>query len=142
MTLFPPLHIYIKPRFEPDVTPLCSPLEASGSPAVYYDHPDWSNYDHALRPRQIQHREEELWEARTLFCSSSEEETATATTSTTTTVDPSLERLRALVDPESVFVGGYSYGAATASLAAVKRHGSYKGAVLFDGWFHINMPSV
>ena len=105
--------------------------------AVYYDHPDWSNYDRDLRPRQVAQREVELWEATQLVAgdvtAGGEGGAVIPEPHEPTHELAALARLRELADPERVFVGGFSYGAATAALATVKRPGVYRGAVLFDG---------
>ena len=44
-----------------------------------------------------------------------------------------------IIDQEHVFVGGFSYGAATAALASVQRPGAYQATVLIDGWFNIDL---
>lgn len=46
-----------------------------------------------------------------------------------------------LVDSSQVFVAGFSYGAATASLEVVTHPHDYLGCILLDGWFAIEVGS-
>ena len=97
---------------------------------VWYDHgPSFSDYDRTFRPRQISKRAEDVF----------------AATGAILHPDPGcpaeLRAVSAGVDPKCVVAGGFSYGAATAALAATMRPEVYCGAVLHDGWFHIDVSS-
>jgi len=81
--------------------------------AMYYDHPDFKNYKPEFRVKQIAIREAEISEAR--------------------------EKCLEAFDVDIAFVGGFSYGAATAALTATKNPALYAGAILHDGWFHIDL---
>jgi len=85
---------------------------------VYFDPPDFKNYDKAFRQGQIRVRVGELDGARSLVLR-----------------DPFFA---SSLSEDIVFAGGFSFGAATAGAASSKARGSkYKAAVLFDGWYHI-----
>ena len=109
-----------------------SKVELSEGGTLYYEHHAMQlglgPYPKDMRTRQVKHREEEVWAARQIFCSAE----------TTLAKGSILANLRAVTDTDNVFVGGFSYGAATASLATVTRPGAYRAVVLFDGWFHID----
>ena len=90
---------------------------------LYYQHIDFKNYDKNFRPNQIQHRESELFGMRQFVLN-----------------DPSFpSAIRSIIDDSKVYVGGFSYGAATAALSLVKRPKAYNAAILLDGWFHIDI---
>lgn len=93
---------------------------------LFYQHPDLANYDPDFRPRQVVRREEELWQIRQFVVESPEFP----------------QSVRDVMDVSQVFVAGFSYGAATASLSVAKRPTAYKACILLDGWFHIDLADI
>ncbi len=41
-----------------------------------------------------------------------------------------------------IFVAGYSYGAATAALTVTRHPDLFRGVILLDGWFAINLADI
>lgn len=91
---------------------------------LWYQHPRYSAgaYDIGMRQRQAEHRVAEVEEARAMALA--------------------LPRLQGLVHSGKVVVGGFSFGAATAGLAAATNPSAYVGAVLIDGWWHIELKKI
>ncbi len=84
------------------------------------------NYDTNFRLEQVKRREEELYAMKTFILSNQSFPAS----------------IRSVIDPTQVFVGGFSYGAATSSLSVVRHPEDYKGAILIDGWFSINLADM
>jgi len=99
-----------------------SRVQTTGGNTLLYAHPDFKDYDRSIREKQVRVREAEVWQARQLL------------------VAGELKGIR--INPAAVFIGGFSYGAATAMQCLVTQPGKYAGAVLWDGWFFINMPKI
>lgn len=91
-----------------------------GDAHLLYEHPDLLNYDPDFRPRQIEIREEELFEGLQYILQQS-------------------SPIRDIIDEKVVIVGGFSYGAATACLSVAKRKGVFVACYLLDGWFYIDL---
>lgn len=100
-------------------------VHPKGLAEVLYHHPDYSNYDPNFRVVQISRREEELFELREYILKHSDFPTTIAE----------------IIDNSQIFVAGFSYGAATASLSTVRRPDAYKACILLDGWFHIEITT-
>ena len=56
-------------------------------------------------------------------------------------VSPVIEQIRKGIDREHVHAAGFSYGAATASLASTLHPRKFKSAIFLDGWFHVDFSS-
>lgn len=100
----------------------CRVPNSDGSILWYDKGPPFSNYDPTFRPRQVQQRASEMMDAFR-FLSSVE----------------CPKQLRDGVDTNKVIAAGYSFGAATAALAAVQEQERFAGVVLLDGWFYIDV---
>ncbi|CAE8658125.1 unnamed protein product [Polarella glacialis] len=87
---------------------------------------DLKNYDPQFRPKQVRRRADEVLQMRNYFLMDAACPVA----------------LQQALDPQKVFVAGFSYGAATAALCCVREPQSFVGAVLIDGWFHISLPKL
>ena len=98
---------------------------ADGS-RMFYQHPDFVNYDHDFRIKQVDRREKELYAVKQFVLHHASFPAA----------------LRALIDDTRVLVSGFSYGATTASLSTVRHPGEYRAVALIDGWFSINLAEV
>jgi len=93
------------------------------SQALYYQHPPPAkDYDPLYRPKQIKRRAEEIEDARRLLLGGA-----------------CGKDLASCIDTSRTVIGGFSFGAATASYIAATRKGVYKCCVLWDGWFHIEI---
>jgi len=92
---------------------------------IYFQHPDWNNYDEAYRQKGAEHRAKEVENVRQMLLSGE-----------------AGEDLQAACDETRVAVGGFSFGGATAALVAATMPEHYKCAVLWDGWFHIVLDSI
>ena len=103
----------------------CHVTVADGSDLFYNPGPPFSDYDPTFRPKQVQQRSKELLDAYQFIISSSKDNNVI----TIPNVDCS----------SPVFVAGFSYGAATAALAVTQNPDFFKGAILLDGWFHIDV---
>ena len=109
---------------------------------LLYEHPDMQNYDKDFRPRQglfnmhncsaqldfpkcfvlctvVSHRQKELHEMKEYMLKESP--------------------FHDVIDSSQIVAAGFSYGAATASLEVVRNPHDYKGCILLDGWFHIEV---
>ena len=95
--------------------------------ALYYTHPDFRIYNPAMRQKQAEHRTAELGAAQTLLLGGG-----------------AGADLAALIDPASIAVGGFSFGATTAALAAAADGAGsrYRCAILWDGWFRLDLPRL
>lgn len=107
-----------------DGSAVTATASASGE-QLLYTHPDVAVHGTRFRVHQIDKRERELEAMRAHVL-----EGATFPA-----------QLRALVDPARVFVGGFSYGAATAALTVTRHPNAYQGCVLLDGWFSIDLSA-
>lgn len=88
-----------------------------------YKHPSYTpKYDVTLRQRQAEHRAQEVEEARRLIFF--------------------VPALVAIIDPVKVVVAGFSFGAATAGLAAALNPKAFAAAILVDGWWHIELKKL
>lgn len=92
----------------------------------FYEHVDFKNYDRDFRPKQVQRRAQEMLELKDYLLRGSACPVA----------------LQSNLDKNRVFVGGFSYGAATAALCCVKDPAAFAGAILMDGWFHMALPKL
>lgn len=88
---------------------------------LFYQPPDFKSYDTTFRPKQVKRREAELFSAAQFALSSEVVPTS----------------VRDLMDPCTVFVGGFSYGAATAALSAHLHPDFYAGALLVRPLFQL-----
>ncbi len=50
--------------------------------------------------------------------------------------------IKRIVNPTSIIIGGFSYGAATCVQALAKRPGKYAACVLLDGWYNIDFTVI
>lgn len=100
-----------------------SKVPRRGDMHLLYEHPDFINYDKDFRPRQVERREAELYEGLQFVLKDS-----------LFSAD-----VRSVIDDTSVIVGGFSYGAATATLSVTKRPNTYTACLLLDGWFYIDL---
>ena len=93
--------------------------------ALYYLHPDFRNYNPAMRQEQAEQRAAELGAARALLLGGG-----------------AGADLAALIDPARIAVGGFSFGATAAALAAAAAGAGsgYRCAILWDGWFRLDLP--
>ena len=106
-------------------------LSTVGSVDVFYAHPDMKAYDRNFRLEQIQRREDEIRAVRRFIFGKGR------------TTHGLLINICKTMDPERVVLGGFSYGAATMSLvAADSTDADYRGVVLLDGWFNIDLRWV
>jgi dienelactone hydrolase len=125
--------------------PASSATSASTSTTTLsYIHPTYEPYDTGFRQRQVEHRAAEVDEARRLVLA--------------------LPEFESIVNPAKAVVGGFSFGAATAGLAAQTHTAAatstatttfttsfkqkkkqqqlaspWAAAVLIDGWWHIEL---
>jgi predicted esterase len=90
-----------------------------------YEHPSVEKYGTRFRINQVSAREHEVDATREFVLEHSS--------------FPA--QLRSLIDPACVLIGGFSYGAATAALAVTRHPSAYRGAILLDGWFFINLAN-
>jgi pimeloyl-ACP methyl ester carboxylesterase len=106
-------------------------LSKAGTADVYYTHPDMKNYDRNFRLEQVQRRAEEIHALRRFVFGEGRQAAGL------------LGDICRATDPERVVLGGFSYGAATAShVAAASADAEYRGIVLLDGWFNIDLRWV
>jgi predicted esterase len=103
--------------------------QADGS-VLYYQHTDLRNYDSSMRQRQAERRASELSAARAAILAGA-----------------AGADLAALADPARAAVGGFSFGAAAAAAAAAAPPPgappcAWRCAVLWDGWFHLELSSI
>jgi pimeloyl-ACP methyl ester carboxylesterase len=90
---------------------------------LFYQHPDFSNYDHDLRQKQAESRAREVEDARLLVLTGK------------------CSILKDVVSLRSkVIVGGFSFGGATAGVVAATSPDDYEACILLDGWYHIEFP--
>ena len=84
---------------------------------IYFQPPDWKNYNKLFRQNQAEYRAKEINETRELVLN--------------------LPLLKSSLSPDNVVVGGFSFGAATAGINASSFSEKYKACILIDGWYHI-----
>lgn len=113
---------------------------ADGTKRYYESPPPITQYDAHFRPRQVQKRAEELFQARQFMLDTSDKSAM-----------PLLQQIRSVIDPNRVAVAGYSYGAATVALTVaqmtshshessiVSQQLPFQAAIFLDGWFHIDI---
>ena len=101
----------------------------------YYEHlPNGDDYDPKHRLEQVHRRTKEFlftcdWLLGDECCDDVE------------VVSPVIEQIRKGIDRDHVHAAGFSYGAATASLASALQPRKFKSAIFLDGWFHIDFSS-
>mmetsp|Transcript_28215 Transcript_28215/g.67236 ORF Transcript_28215/g.67236 Transcript_28215/m.67236 type:complete len:408 (+) Transcript_28215:194-1417(+) len=101
----------------------------------YYEHlPNGDDYDPKHRLEQVHRRTKEFlftcdWLLGDECCDDDE------------AVRPVIEQIRKGIDREQIHAAGFSYGAATASLASALQPRKFKSAIFLDGWFHIDFSS-
>ena len=76
-------------------------------------------YDKGFRQRQAEFRASEVVQARSLVLA--------------------MPSLKSLIDCSRVVIGGFSFGAATAGVVSAENSHAFVGAVLIDGWWHIEL---
>jgi predicted esterase len=100
-----------------DGSSVCVPM-ADGTTLYYRHGPSFKNYDPTFRPKQVLHRAREMRQA----------------------VDYLREAFPHQCDFNKIVAAGFSFGAATAALAAVQDNSPFQaGLVLLDGWFYIDI---
>jgi dienelactone hydrolase len=100
-----------------DGSSVCVPM-ADGSTLYYRHGPSFKDYDPTFRPKQALHRAREMHQA----------------------VDFLKDNCRDQCDFEKIVAAGFSFGAATAALAAVQDNSPFQaGLILLDGWFYIDV---
>jgi platelet-activating factor acetylhydrolase len=98
-----------------------------GSSKYYQRGPPFSNYDRNFRLSQIQLRAKEMKQAVSFLRNDFQD---------------CPQEILENVNLTAVVAAGFSYGAATAALAAVEEDTSpqlFKGLILLDGWFYIDV---
>lgn len=85
-----------------------------------YQQPTYSpTYDEGFRQLQAEYRASEVGQARSLVLA--------------------MPSLKSLIDCSKVVIGGFSFGAATAGIVAAENADAFVGAILIDGWWHIEL---
>jgi len=105
----------------------------------YYRHmPTGEDYDPNHRLEQVRARAEEF-----LYCCTWLVEKGAGDDGPPDDDDqhPVIDDIRQHLDERNIIASGFSYGAATASLAATLEPDRFLCAILLDGWFHIDYSS-
>jgi pimeloyl-ACP methyl ester carboxylesterase len=90
-----------------------------------YTHPRREKHGTRFRVDQVDVRERELFAMKQFVLQS----------------ESLPQALRDLIDTDQVFVAGFSYGATTSSLSVARHPNDYRGALLLDGWFSVDLSS-
>ncbi len=121
----------------------CRVPMADGTIRYYEPSPPITQYDAEFRPRQVQQRADELFQARNLMLTKDNDGE-----------DALLQHIRKVIDPTRVVAAGYSYGAATVARAISQMIETtdcsqativkptqldFQAAIFLDGWFHIDI---
>lgn len=100
-----------------------SVYKGSNDRILYHHPPDLSNYDYDFRPNQVIKRESEIHEMLQYILH-----------------DKSFSpHVSSIINKDHISIGGFSYGAATASLSVINHPNQYKACILLDGWFYIEV---
>mmetsp|Transcript_644 Transcript_644/g.1389 ORF Transcript_644/g.1389 Transcript_644/m.1389 type:complete len:445 (-) Transcript_644:179-1513(-) len=111
----------------------------------YYEHlPTGDEYDPSFRLEQIQARAKEfLYSCSWLMGEKANGNGLSGNDdSDEGQQHPIVDQIRQHLDKQKIIAAGFSYGAATASLAATLEPTKFQCAIFLDGWFHIDRGGV